>query len=202
MKLFVETYKSPYPTQGVFENVFIEDVAYRINRTDNLFIVHFQMYYFTEDAKRVVLDETQLSFRGTNLDMQNGSPTTNKTAVIKLLDFMYDPEIPQFLETPNPDYDENTEGSQPFLYSANPEYIPESGEVPLLQYLSNNNGQFPASYEMVEWGFPTYEDALQYFEGGTLDLPELSIINPFAKEWLKNTLQMKGEPILQFEFID
>lgn len=201
MKLFAEIYPSPQDNEGTYQNVYIEDVSYQVKRNENLFSIDFEMYHFKND-KRVKLDEFKISFRGSNADLENGLPTTNKTAIIKLLDFIFDPEIPQFLETANPEYDENIEGSQPILYSPNPAYIPESGEIPLLQYLYNHGGQMPESYEVVEWGFPTYTDALQYFDGGTLDNPELLITNPFAKEWLKNTIQMKGEPITQFNFID
>lgn len=200
MKLFAEVYPSPMDSDGTYQNVYIEDVSYQVKRNDNLFSIDFEMYHF-KNNKKVKIDEFKISFRGSNTDLENGLPTTNKTAIIRLLNYVFDPEIPQFLETPNPDYDENVEGSQPVLYSANPDYIPESGEIPLLQYLSTHNGEMPLEYEVIEWGFPTYTDAMQYFDGGTLDAPELLITNPFAKEWLKNTIQMKGETITQFNFI-
>lgn len=227
MKLHTATYKSPYPTQGTFENIYIEDVSYRINRIEKLLVIKFQMYYEV-DSKRIVLDENQLSFKGSNSDLSQGLPNSNKTAYIKVYNPDYNPEIPQTIEVPNPnydenipitieianpDYDENIEGSLPTISIPNPEYIlptmtivnpdyiVESYETPLLEYLYSHEGQMPEQYEVIEWGYPTYEDALNYFEGGTLDNPELSITNPFAKEWLKQNLQMKGEAITQFEFI-
>lgn len=228
MKLHAAIYKSPYPTQGRFENVFIQDVYYKINRIENLFVVKFQMYY-EHDSKRIILDENQLSFKGTNIEIGSGLATSNKTAIIKVTNVNYNPEIPQIievanpeydvnisptLEVENPDYDANIEGSLPTItipnpdykpftiFIANPDYVPQFEELPLLQYLQSHQGQFPEVYEVIDFGYPTYEDAIQYFTGGELGSPELFLINDFAKEWLKNNLQMKGEIIgKQFNFL-
>jgi hypothetical protein len=83
---------------------------------------------------------------------------------------------------------------------------PETSErvtVPMLAYLKENGGVLPVDYKIIDYGHPTQEDALVYFTGGTLKNPELKVLDPFAREWLKNTLAMKGEFMgVQFEFLD
>lgn len=228
MKLKALTYNSPVDTEGTYENVYIEDVSFEIKRNENFFAIDFEMYHIKND-KRVKLDSARIAFKGNNTELEQGLPTTNRTAVLKVFNPDYDPNIPQFLtvdnpehdpnipatiEVANPDYDETIEGSLPTKEVANPDYIyptmsipnqdyiAEFYEIPMLQYLYQNSGQMPANYEILDWGYPTYEDAMQYFVGGELSSPELIVENPFAKEWLKNTMQMKGELIKeQFEFI-
>ena len=68
-----------------------------------------------------------------------------------------------------------------------------------------HEGVLPDDYTIVDWGYPTYEDAITYFSGGTINAPELFIDNPFAREWLKVNLLMKLKSISDgntFEFID
>lgn len=72
----------------------------------------------------------------------------------------------------------------------------------LIDYLQANSGAFPTNYTMVDWGFPSYEDALNYLTGGTFASPEINPVNQFVKDWIKNTVIMKGELIgKQFEFV-
>lgn len=71
----------------------------------------------------------------------------------------------------------------------------------LIKWLIDNNGDYPTNYKMIDWGYPSYEQALSFLTGGTLDNPEINPINNFVEDWLKNTLVMKGEFIgKQFEF--
>lgn len=65
------------------------------------------------------------------------------------------------------------------------------------------NGQYPTNYEMVDWGYPSYEDALSYLTGGTFDNPEINPANDFVKAWILNTVQMKNELVVaQFQFVE
>ena len=84
---------------------------------------------------------------------------------------------------PNPDYDPQIEGSQ------------ERITVSLFDYLTANNGVMPADYEMVDYGYPTYEKVMQYFEGGTLESPEINITAPLAIGFLLSNLIMNGEAV-------
>ena len=70
-----------------------------------------------------------------------------------------------------------------------------------IEYLTNN-GNYPENYYMVDWGHPSYEDVLQYINGGSLQSPELHPISEFVKAWILNTVMIKGEFIgKQFQFV-
>lgn len=84
---------------------------------------------------------------------------------------------------PNPDYDSQIEGSQ------------ERITLPLFAYLMDNNGVMPTDYVMVDYGYPTYEKVMRYFEGGTLESPEINITEPLAIGFLMNNLIMNGEAV-------
>jgi hypothetical protein len=58
-----------------------------------------------------------------------------------------------------------------------------------------NNGVMPQDYEMVDFGWPTYEKVMQYFEGGTLESPEITPSAPLAIGFLMNNLVMNGEAV-------
>lgn len=84
---------------------------------------------------------------------------------------------------PNPDYNPQTEGSK------------ERITVPLFDYLMQHQGVMPSDYVMVDYGYPTYEKVMQYFEGGTLESPEITISEPLAIGFLMNNLIMNGEAV-------
>lgn len=84
---------------------------------------------------------------------------------------------------PNPDYDTLIEGSQ------------ERITVPLFDYLTANNGVMPIDYVIIDYGYPTYEKVMQYFEGGKLLDPEIRITDPLAVGFLLNNLIMNGEAV-------
>ncbi len=108
--------------------------------------------------------------------MAGDSVTSNKLAVISV---------------PNEDYDSEVEDS------------PLMVNVPLLQYLYTHDGVLPEVYDVVDWGYPNFQDALLYFNGGDRNNPEIEVVNPFAKEWIKHNIIIKGEQIgNQFEFVD
>jgi hypothetical protein len=71
----------------------------------------------------------------------------------------------------------------------------------MFAYIAENG--MPEDYQMVDWGFPTYEAVLPNFTGGTLNEPELNLTNDFAKAWLKHNVFMKGEKVgVQFDFVE
>ena len=71
----------------------------------------------------------------------------------------------------------------------------------LIKWLIDNKGVYPTNYKMIDWGYPSYEQALIFLTGGTLDNPEINPINKFVEDWIKNTLVMKSEFVgKQFEF--
>jgi len=234
MKLRATQYTSPEPKEGTFDNVFIEEKSFTIEKERKYMSIVFEMYYFRDDVK-VELDTRTIAFYG----MQGDSVTSNKLAVLSVPNENYDAEVeavpltvqatnpdyqPEFIVEPNPDYDTEVEGSEEFINVANPLYdinipefitidnpdydqqvedVPEMVSVPLLQYLYAHEGVMPEVYEVTDWGFPSYEDVLQYFEGGDRSNLDISITNPFARGWLLNTLVMKNEKVgVQFQFVD
>lgn len=73
----------------------------------------------------------------------------------------------------------------------------------LIDYIMANQGNYPQDYEMVDWGYPSYEDALAYLSGGSFQSPEIQPVNDFVKAWILNTVTMKGEFIgKQFQFVE
>ena len=90
---------------------------------------------------------------------------------------------------PNPDYNAEVEGSELRI------------TVPMIAYLQQHLGVFPADFVMVNWGYPTFEDAVTYFIGGNLQVQEVQINNDFAKMWFLNTFEINGELVgNQFQF--
>lgn len=87
-------------------------------------------------------------------------------------------------------------------YDAELEGSEERITVPLFAYLAENNGEMPEDYVMVDYGYPTYEKVMQYFEGGTLNNPEITISAPLAIGFLMNNLVMNGEAVgVQFTMV-
>ena len=73
----------------------------------------------------------------------------------------------------------------------------------LIDYIMANQGNYPENFKMVDWGFPSYEDALLYLNGGSFQSPEITPVNEFVKDWILNTVVMKGEYIgKQFQFVE
>lgn len=170
MKLTAQTYVSPLLNQGAFENVIIEDVCLTHKRHDNYIAIGFEMSCII-NGQKVVLDTKEMGFQG----MENDVVSSNRTTTMSI---------------PNPDYDEQIEGSE------------ERVTVPLFAYLTANNGVMPEDYEMVDFGWPTYEKVMQYFEGGTLENPEITISAPLAIGFLMNNLVMNGEAVgVQFTMV-
>lgn len=163
MKLTAQTYNSPNPLQGTFENVTIEDVSITHKRLDKYLSITFEMYYLKND-KKVVLDTKEVGFLG----MENDTVSSNVTSTISF---------------PNPDYDSTIEDSK------------ERTIAPLFAYLAEHQGELPQDYAIEDYGYPTYEKVMQYFEGGTLESPEIIISEPLAIGFLLSKLVMNGEPV-------
>jgi hypothetical protein len=160
MKLQSQNYNSPVITEGLFQNVFIEETSIQHKRKDNYLRIDFEMYIVKEERK-AVLDSSYIAFQGMNDD----ADSTNRKATFKF------------------------NGSEE--------------AIGLIEYIMQNNGQYPVDYEMVDWGFPSYEDALTYLSGGSFQSPEINPINDFVKYWILNTVIMKGQFIgVQFQFVD
>jgi len=163
MKLKSQFYTSPIPTEGTFENVFIEETSIQTKRQDNYLKIDFEMYYLKNNQK-IVLATNHLAFQGLGTDVNS----TNRKATFK--------------------FDNDTEEQEP---------------RGLIEFITNNQGAYPENYQMIDWGFPSYEDALNYLSGGSFDHPEIQPVNDFVKAWLLNTIIMKGELIgNQFQFVE
>jgi len=208
MKLIAPVYHSPILTEGTFENVFIEDRNFLLQRSNNYFTIIFDMYCIRESHK-IILDSFIISFLGINSESTN----SNRTTVISIPNPNYESEvllIPTTVQISNPDYVFGEEGSEEFLTIPNPNYesmvtsIPLRTEVGMFRYIMyDNNGEMPTDYEIVDWGYPTYQDVLRNFDGGTLTNPELILNNDFAKGWFLNNVYMKGEKVgNQFNFTE
>ncbi len=173
MKLFVPTYNSPIKNQGTFLDVFVEETQIKFKRNEKYFAVTFEMFTQKEGEDRNVLAVNILAFQGMNADANN----SNRTALARVK---------------NPDVLPEEIGSEK-----------EFMNVPLLPLLETNKGNLPTEATISDYGHPTFEDALNYFNGGTLDAPELTLENDFAKQWILNTLLMNGQTLASqnFEFI-
>lgn len=126
--------------------------------------------YFIKNNQRINLCETTLAFLG----MENDEVSTNQTT---------------FVSIPNANYDvANIESTEKIT-------------VPL--FGSNGNFTFDVTaipFEVVDFGYPTYEKVMSYFNGGTLFSPEILISEPLAIGFLMNKLIMNGEPVgVQFK---
>lgn len=81
-------------------------------------------------------------------------------------------------------------------------YVEVEGEtIPLLQWLSENNGELGDAV-ITDYGYPTYEDALTYFNGGTFEDPEITLTNPIAMGFVLSKLIINNEHVgaqLMFE---
>jgi hypothetical protein len=160
MKLQAQTYVSPNPKEGTFNNVIIEDTAFKIIRNQSYFKINFEMYL--EDKPEVVLETAFLAFQGMDADEIN----SNRKATFK--------------------FNDDTEGQEP---------------RGLIEWVTENQA-YPTNFTMVDWGYPTYQQALNYLTGGTFASPEIHPVDEFVKNWILNSVQMKGELIgVQFQFV-
>jgi len=128
--------------------------------------------YYFKNEKRIVLSRLEQSFIGNEGD----EVSTNQTL---------------FVEIDNPDYD-----------AQNPD---SSLKVTIPLFGPDGNYNFnpeTTPFTVVDFGYPTCEKVLQYFEGGTLENPEIIINNPLAMEFVLNKFSVKNEALgVQFQFV-
>lgn len=94
----------------------------------------------------------------------------------------------------------NTNRKATFKFNSDPDEQEPRG---LIDYLMNNGGAYPVDLKMIDWGYPTYEQALNFLTGGSFASPEIQPINEFVKCWILNTVVMKNELIgKQFQFVE
>lgn len=87
--------------------------------------------------------------------------------------------------------EQSTNRKATFNFNDDPKEVEPRG---FIDYI-NNNGNYPENYYMVDWGHPSYEDVLQYLNGGSFQSPELHPTSDFVKSWILNTVTMNGERI-------
>lgn len=167
MRLEATSYTSPNPTQGTFSNVFIEDVSIIHKRNEKYLAIGFEMFYMNGE-QRISLGETTLGFLG----MENDEVSTNQTTLVSIDNPDYNPED---LENP-----ENTEKITVPLFGSAGEYTFDAANIP---------------FEIVDFGYPTYEKVMHYFTGGDLESPEIVITEPLAIGFLTSKLIINGEPV-------
>lgn len=94
----------------------------------------------------------------------------------------------------------NTNRKATFKFNSDTEEQEPRG---LIDYLMANAGEYPTNFKMIDWGYPTYEQALNFLTGGNFDNPEVQPINDFVRSWILNTVIMKNEAIgAQFQFVE
>jgi hypothetical protein len=84
MKIIAENYISPVLTEGIFNNVFIEEISIQLKRKDTYLRIDFEMYV-EKNNQKVILDSNCIAFQGMNIDENN----TNRKATFR---FDNDPE--------------------------------------------------------------------------------------------------------------
>lgn len=183
MKLITKTgeYISPLATQGKFEGAYIEDVEIVHRRKDKFLSVMFALNYYQKGAEFTIAKKL-LTFKGLNADDNN----TNQTAFVKVLNPDYDSD---FVE----DEDTTTE-----------EYLHKTSEFfikPLLEHLAANGGKLNKTDVITDFGYPTYEEVVTYFDGGDFDTPAISLSNPIAQGFVLSKLIINGQAAgVQFKF--
>jgi hypothetical protein len=94
------------------------------------------------------------------------------------------------VERANPDYDALVADSQ------------EKITVPLFNSTGYTFDVQAIPFDVVDFGFPTYEKVFEYFDGGNLGNPEIIIVNPLAMGFIKQKLILNNEPVgVQFQFV-
>lgn len=175
-------YISPQAHQGEFQNAYIEDREIILKRKENYLAVVFVLAYL-KDGKEVILYQKKVEFIGLDNDYAN---STNQTSYFKY---------------PNPTYDAAFVPDENSTEADFQKTIEWFERIPLMNYLAANAGVLPEGAVITEYGFPTYEAVLNYFEGGTLAAPEILISNPLAIGFFLNKLSMNGEIVgIQFQF--
>jgi len=121
--------------------------------------------FYLNGTERVSLGETTMGFLG----MENDAVSSNQTT---------------FVSIANPNYD-----------SLDPESKIKS-IVPLFDSIGGYTFDVTTiPFEVVDFGWPTYEKVMNYFTGGTLASPEIVITEPLAVGFLTSKLVINGEVV-------
>jgi len=107
MKLQAITYNSPNPTQGTFQNVFIEEIGYQVKRKDLYLRIEFSMYYLNNEVEIPLCENAFLAFQGLESD-----PNSTNVRATFLFNNDDENEEPKGLI----DYLENNNGAYPTDY--------------------------------------------------------------------------------------
>jgi hypothetical protein len=108
------------------------------------------------------------------LGTEDDEVSSNETTIVSVLNPEYNPEI---------------EGSE------------ETITVPLFDPKGGFNIDPTKPFSVVDYGFPTYEKVLSFFQGGTFENPEITITEQLAIGFILSKLIMNGEPVgKQFTF--
>ncbi len=96
---------------------------------------------------------------------------------------------------------------------SNPSYVegseqPEIIEAHLMQYLADNNYQLQPNDVITDYGYPSYTEVHNYFEGSDFGNEEIKIrhdlppvLRKLAEDFILNTLVINGEKAgVQFKF--
>jgi len=192
MKLTCDIYICPDPSKGEFRDAVVEETCITHQGKEKRLEVKFDMYYMKNDEKVNIGTRTMLFY-----GMENDTISSNQTTYVRIANPNYDPEVDYTEEIPNPDWYEGSDLPEFITVDNTP---PQTLVVPLFKPDGSYN--VPSmDFEVVEYGYPTYEKALQMFEGGSFEQPEIIVTEPLAIGFILNKLIINGEPVgIQFQF--
>lgn len=188
MKLIAKggTYVSPQINQGSFGGAFVEDIAINHRRRDHYLSVTFGLCY-EQEGQVHTLAKANLVFRGLENEIDIPGRTSNQ---------------PSWVDVPNPDYDPNFIGDETTTSEEYDQKTLQYFRKNLIDYLAANNGQLGPNDVIVDYGYPTYERVMDFFQGGNIDNPELIVSNPIAIGFLLSKLIINSESVgQQFELV-
>lgn len=188
MKLTVKsgTYLSPKINQGTFAGAFVEDIAINHRRRDHYLSVTFGLCY-EQDGQVRTLAKANLIFFGLENEIGIPGKTSNQAS---------------WVDVPNPDYDPDFVGDENTTAEEYDQKTLPYFRKNLIDYLAANNGELGANDVIVDYGYPTYERVMDFFQGGNIDNPELIVSNPIAIGFLLSKLIINSESVgQQFELV-
>lgn len=80
----------------------------------------------------------------------------------------------------------------------------ETEPVPMLPILMANAGVLPDGAVITEIGYPNFTDVQQYFDGGSIQSPEIIVTNPLARMFILKKCIINGDTLENqgFEFVE
>jgi hypothetical protein len=178
MKLVTKesTYKSPKLGQGYFNNVFIEDVSTKIIRKSNTLEIVFAMFS-KDNGITSELNRTSMIFKGLESEIPTGK-TTNQ---------------PSIVQVENPDYEVGYEIKEEDTDEVIKKKTTPSFRYNMIEWLTQNKGELNNA-TVIDFGYPTFEKAIEFFNGGDLKNPELTLSDQISIGFLLSKLIINGEP--------